>query len=116
MANAVAVLERERMSLVEGSKTTGAQGEAALHNRVESLRQLALALLKQVESLEEAGRADRPSGIINLYEEVRRFETDIIRRTLLRTGGNQSRAARLLGIKVTTLNTKIKRYHIQYGR
>ena len=112
MANAVALLERERMSLVEGSKTTGAQGETALHNRIECLRELALALLKQVESLEETGRPDRPSATINLYEEVRRFETDIIRRALSRTGGNQSRAARLLGIKVTTLNTKIKRYHI----
>ena len=113
MANAVAVIERERMSLVEGSKVIEAQGETALPNRIEFLRELTLALLKQVAALEETGQPERPSATINLYDEVRRFETDIIRRTLMRTGGNQSRAARLLGIKVTTLNTKIKRYHIQ---
>src|SRR5260221_11923511 len=41
---------------------------------------------------------------VNFYDEVRRFEIDLIRRALDQTGGHQSRAARLLGIKPTTLN------------
>jgi DNA-binding NtrC family response regulator len=44
---------------------------------------------------------------------VRRFETDLIRWALMRTGGHQRRAARILNLKVTTLNAKIKRYRIQ---
>jgi DNA-binding NtrC family response regulator len=36
----------------------------------------------------------------------------VIRAALEKTGGNQARAARLLGIKHTTLNAKIKRYKI----
>jgi DNA-binding NtrC family response regulator len=44
---------------------------------------------------------------------VRRFETDLIRWALMRTGGHQRRAARMLNLKVTTLNAKIKRYRIQ---
>ena len=32
-----------------------------------------------------------------------------------RTNGNQTRAARLLGVKLTTLNTKIKRYKISFA-
>ncbi|MGI8789150.1 MAG: sigma-54-dependent transcriptional regulator [Pyrinomonadaceae bacterium] len=49
---------------------------------------------------------------INFYDEVRRFETDLIRRSLDQTGGHQSRAARLLGLNATTLNSKIKSYNI----
>jgi len=45
-------------------------------------------------------------------EEVRRFEIDLIRRALEQTGGHQSRAARLLGMNATTLNSKIKTYNI----
>jgi DNA-binding NtrC family response regulator len=49
---------------------------------------------------------------INFYEEVRRFEIDLIRRALEQTGGHQSRAARLLGMNATTPNSKIKTYNI----
>jgi len=50
---------------------------------------------------------------VDFYDEVRRFEVDLIRRALERTSGHQSRAARLLGMNATTLNSKIKTYNIQ---
>lgn len=50
---------------------------------------------------------------INFYNEVHRFEVSLIRRALEHTGGQQSRAARLLGMNATTLNSKIKNYNIQ---
>jgi DNA-binding NtrC family response regulator len=50
---------------------------------------------------------------VNFYDEVKRFEVDLIRRALDQTGGHQSRAARLLGMNATTLNSKIKTYNIQ---
>ena len=49
---------------------------------------------------------------VNFYDEVKRFEIDLIRRALEQTGGHQSRAARLLGLNATTLNSKIKSYNI----
>jgi DNA-binding NtrC family response regulator len=49
---------------------------------------------------------------VNFYDEVRKFEMDLIRRALDQTGGHQSRAARLLGLNATTLNSKIKTYNI----
>ena len=55
--------------------------------------------------------ADLGRGI-NFYDQVRRFEIDLIRRALDQTGGHQSRAARLLGMNATTLNSKIKTYNI----
>jgi DNA-binding NtrC family response regulator len=76
-----------------------------------SLKILALTLLNQVESLEaQIGADDVPE--LNLQREVHRFEAAIIRSALAKTGGRQRRAARLLGVKVTTLNTKIKRLKI----
>ncbi len=49
---------------------------------------------------------------ISFYDEVAKFEISLIRRALEITGGNQSRAARLLGMNTTTLNSKIKAYNI----
>jgi len=80
--------------------------------RLASLKVLAHTLLNQVESLETLF-ADDGSTQLNLHDEVQRFEAAIIRSALLKTGGRQRRAARLLGVKVTTLNTKIKRLRIK---
>ena len=49
---------------------------------------------------------------VNFYDEVKKFEIDLIRRALDQTGGHQSRAARLLGLNATTLNSKIKTYNL----
>jgi DNA-binding NtrC family response regulator len=49
---------------------------------------------------------------VNFYDEVKKFEIDLIRRALDQTAGHQSRAARLLGLNATTLNSKIKSYNL----
>ena len=49
---------------------------------------------------------------VTFYDEVKRFEIDMIQRALEQTSGHQSRAARLLGLNATTLNSKIKSYNI----
>jgi len=84
--------------------------EATLDNRLDALRDVAATLLETVDSLRTAQPSREHS--IRLQAEVQRFETDLIRTALERTGGNQARAARLLGVKHTTLNAKIKRYKI----
>jgi transcriptional regulator with GAF, ATPase, and Fis domain len=85
--------------------------EAALEHRIKALRDVAINLLNEVESL----GSDRPraNGNLKLQEEVQQFEIDLIRIALDRTHGSQTQAARLLGVKLTTLNTKIKRYGIE---
>jgi DNA-binding NtrC family response regulator len=50
---------------------------------------------------------------LDFYELVRNFETNLIRRALHHTNGIQVQAARLLNIKKSTLNNKIKVYDIQ---
>jgi DNA-binding NtrC family response regulator len=49
---------------------------------------------------------------VSFYDEVAKFEIHLIKRALEITGGNQSQAARLLGMNTTTLNSKIKAYNI----
>jgi transcriptional regulator with GAF, ATPase, and Fis domain len=87
--------------------------EASLDNRIETLREIASTLLEKLESLQSA-RPDRGEGSVKLCDEVQRFEIDLIRSALERTGGNQVRASRLLGVKPTTLNAKLKRYKISF--
>ncbi len=70
---------------------------------------LARDMIKDTEGSSE--EVDISLGV-NFYDQVRRFETDLIRRALDQTGGHQSRAARLLGLNATTLNSKIKTYNI----
>lgn len=97
--------------LLAGEAAAGLRNEVAMDNRLHTLREVALTLLREVESL----RVSQPANArqrVNLQAEVRRFEIDLIRSALSRTGGNQTRAAQLLGVKITTLNTKIIRYKI----
>ena len=53
----------------------------------------------------------------NLYAEVlERMETDLLTRILQHAGGNQSEAARILGITRGSLRNKIRAYHIAIGQ
>lgn len=79
-------------------------------NNLDTLREAAITLLREVESL--ASQQEPQPVRLGLQEEVQRYETELIREALQRTRGNQRRAAKLLGVKVTTLNCKIKRLGI----
>ncbi|MFN0085714.1 MAG: sigma-54-dependent transcriptional regulator [Blastocatellia bacterium] len=66
----------------------------------------------------QAGITDSASSLdiaggISFYDEVSRFEIELIRRALELTNGHQSKAAKLLGMNNTTLNSKIKVYNIR---
>jgi len=78
---------------------------------IDALKVLARALLDEIDSLPERTALSEVTDL-NLQAQVRRFEAQLIRSALIRTGGRQRRAARLLGTKATTLNAKIRRYGI----
>ncbi|HEV8204401.1 MAG TPA: helix-turn-helix domain-containing protein [Pyrinomonadaceae bacterium] len=80
---------------------------SSFHN-INTLREAAMTLLREVESL--ASQQEPPTTQrLGLQAEMQRYESELIRDALQRTRGNQRRAAKLLGVKVTTLNCKIKR-------
>jgi DNA-binding NtrC family response regulator len=92
-------------------------------NRVQRLLDLTDALLRETATLaRDKAFTDESNRIrtlnvaegIDFYTEVERFETGLIRLALDQTGGHQARAAQLLRIKPTTLNSKIKLYGIEY--
>ena len=80
-----------------------------VEEKITSLRENAFALIKEIREFGTVTFAEVSQGI-NLPMEVRRLEIRLIKRALVETNGNQVNAARLLGLKVTTLNAKIKRY------
>jgi transcriptional regulator with GAF, ATPase, and Fis domain len=86
-------------------------GESNVDARLNTLRETVLQLLDEVESLAISRPVDIKRGA-RFSDEVRQFEVSLIRTALGRTSGSQTRAARLLGLKPTTLNAKIKRYGI----
>lgn len=91
--------------------------------RVDHLIELAHKLLSEAEILagdksflDESRRLEALNIAegIDFFEEIRRFEISLIRLALAQTSGHQARAAKLLNIKPTTLNTKIKLFGIEY--
>ena len=52
-------------------------------------------------------------GGVEAGMSMREMESDLIRKTLVRTDGNRTRAARMLQIGVRTLQRKIKAYGMQ---
>ncbi len=110
-----ALLDRVEDNFADDARGVGAHhlavNENALPGQIEMLQKAALTLLKEVQTLSTLDAADIVRGI-KFYDEVERFERELIMRALELTGGHQVRASRLLGLKVTTLNSKVKRYRI----
>lgn len=81
------------------------------------LKELAAALTAATEFLEQTRGADAAGEVdvsrgIGFYDEVSRFEMNLITRALRQTGGNQKRAAELLGMRPNTLSAMIHRHGI----
>jgi transcriptional regulator with GAF, ATPase, and Fis domain len=95
------------------------RGEKIVNDRIEAIKDLSLTLstaLDAIGTLEFLG-IDQPLDVesgIDFYDEVSRFEIFLIQRALKHTGGCQRRAALLLRLKPTTLNSKIKAYNINW--
>lgn len=86
------------------------------NNRVKALKSLAVLLLHEVEFLENLtprkNNSSSEDNIFSLASEVEHFEIELIRNALIQSRGHQLKAAKILGIKITTLNMKLKRYGI----
>jgi DNA-binding protein Fis len=110
----------------QSSKTVDlrlARADQSGNGRVRRLVDLASSLLREAQVLaRDKTFADESAKLqsidlskgIDFYGEVERFETALIKLALDQTAGNQARAAQLLGLRATTLNSKIKVYRIEY--
>ncbi len=107
--NSMGVWESE--GLEQDVLQANGNGQMSSRNNITALKELTLRLLREVQSIGEVHILSLEGGL-DFYDEVSRFEIDLIKRALLQTAGHQGRAARLLNLKVTTLNSKIKHYNI----
>lgn len=82
-----------------------------IENRLEVLTALSKSLSQEIEALKQS-EIEVSNERIDFAEEVQRFEENLIRSALIKTGGRQRRAAKLLNLKASTLNSKIKRFGI----
>ena len=90
----------------------GNSAVSSSRHKITTVKQLAIRLLREVQSIREVEIRSLGTGV-DFYAEVSRFEIDLIKCALLQTAGHQRQAARLLNLKVTTLNSKIKHYNIR---
>ena len=89
--------------------------ESPLSGKIKLLRGVAASLSQAVDELEDF-RSAPLTDHFDFYDEVRRFEISLIRKALRTTRGCQLAASRLLRLKPTTLNSKIKSYGILVER
>jgi len=83
--------------------------------QVDQLVMLAEALATEIETLKaelsvEQNDEHIDNEGIDFYDEVERYEIELIRSALNQCGGNQTQAAKLLQLKSTTLHAKMKHY------
>jgi transcriptional regulator with PAS, ATPase and Fis domain len=81
------------------------------HHKIANLSTLVTNLNEALEDLEtlEAPKLDEQ---FDFYEEVERFQIYLIKSALRVTKGSQVKAAKLLKLKATTLNAKMKLYNL----
>jgi len=93
------------------TESSNTEPEVSLQRGLRNLKELAAVLSMAVEVLSTVQRNNVADGV-DFYSEVQSFEIALIQRALRETNGNQAKAARLLGLKQTTLHGKIKQYDI----
>ena len=81
--------------------------------KIRRVRTLARTLLEELDFAEEYEQVGEIQSEVDFYEEVKRLEIELITRALTHSQGHQAEAARLIRLKPTTLNSKIRRYGIR---
>jgi len=107
MMNSLSTWRSDRLEILPPTS----ESLASSRHKITTVKELATRLLREVQAIREVEVRTLGSGI-DFYAEVSRFEVDLIKCALLQTAGHQRQAARLLNLKVTTLNSKIKHYNI----
>jgi DNA-binding protein Fis len=81
--------------------------------KLEALNRITEIVLSEFKSIKSNKTAVPGNDLLDFYDEVKRFEIELILFALKRNQGNQRAAAKMLRLNVTTINSKIKRYGLQ---
>ncbi len=85
---------------------------AQFGSRIKVLRATIHSLLREAEIQTRPVAIDPDKGL-DFYENVERFEAQLIESALELTGGRQNAAARLLNLRTSTLSWKIKKLSLR---
>lgn len=81
-------------------------------DKMDTLRSMIRSLLHEAALRTEPVDIDPEKGI-DFYENVERFEIQLIESALAAAGGRQNRAAKLLNMRTSTLCSKMKHLNIR---
>ncbi len=85
-----------------------------MDSNISLIKALATTLLTEIDSLNVGEELLTANASFDLNEKVREFEVKLIKTALIKTKGNQFQAAKMLGVKYTTLHNKIRALKISY--
>ena len=107
------------MYLSEDLKTESINdfNQEAVANQVEVLRSVVMLVLREIDLLEKSimlSSVGLRESDYCLPKKLEQLEVATIKCALIKTNGRQKVAAKLLGIKHTTLNSKIKKHNINW--
>jgi len=102
-------------NLPQPERKTRANQET-FRGRIEDLSQLAAQLTAKLDALELLVLPYHIPSVeeVDFYAQVRNFEISLIKSAMKCAGRSQVKAANLLRLNPTTLNSKIKAYKIVY--
>jgi DNA-binding NtrC family response regulator len=114
-------LIRNALAIARGSQRRAARllglNPTTLHAKI---RRLKINPEEHAESNFEVVNALPGAALVesgaSLFESMSNFEIQLIENALDQVGGNQTKAARLLGIPLTTLNCKVQKYKINSSK
>ena len=91
--------------------------ETNIHEVIESLSNALVTLesIKEAELIQllKLHVQNFPKNGIDFYKLTSQYEKTLIEHALKKTKGSQTKAAKLLNLRLTTLNAMIKRHNIQ---
>jgi DNA-binding NtrC family response regulator len=121
-------MSQRKVLPIDNIRRFGSRSKSEFRLQLLAVKDLAGLLLEELNSAVDSEQVGGAGGIggylekmysgagVNYYHELQRFEVELIRCALMLTGGKQATAAQLLGLKPTTLNTKIKQFNIEIKR
>jgi len=90
----------------------GPREDLEFSSKIDALRMTVKSLLQEATGRTQPLDIDPETGT-DLYEDVARYEKQLIELALQMSGGRQNKAAKLLHVSTSTLNWKMKKLDIR---
>lgn len=104
-----------KFGILQSLDECGMNDIQVIKQKLNIMKEIALVLVEEIEALGFVRSVNLRRGI-NIHEEMRIYEIHLLQSALERTGGHRTKAAQILGISLTTLHNKLKRFNISLDK